>query len=91
MKRFAEEIIKPLVRQMDDNSTMDDRVMRGTFDNGFMGVEVPPEYDGPGATFFDIIIIVEELAKVSSHIRLLSMAKPYLSVRAYVCLLVRQL
>uniref|UniRef100_A0A915BGI8 Short/branched chain specific acyl-CoA dehydrogenase, mitochondrial n=1 Tax=Parascaris univalens TaxID=6257 RepID=A0A915BGI8_PARUN len=68
VKRFAEGVIKPLVRQMDDSSTMDDRVIRGTFDNGFMGVEVPPEYDGPGATFFDIIIIVEELAKVDPSV-----------------------
>lgn len=36
----------------------------GSFENGFMGVEVPEKYGGPGSSFFDTVIVVEELAKV---------------------------
>ncbi|VDM45321.1 unnamed protein product [Toxocara canis] len=68
VKRFGDEAVKPLVRQMDDSSTMDERVISGMFENGFMGVEIPFEYGGPGATFFDVILIVEELAKVDPSV-----------------------
>ncbi|KHN84199.1 Short/branched chain specific acyl-CoA dehydrogenase, mitochondrial [Toxocara canis] len=68
VKRFGDEAVKPLVRQMDERSTMDERVISGMFENGFMGVEIPFEYGGPGATFFDVILIVEELAKVDPSV-----------------------
>lgn len=64
MKKFGDDVIKPLVAKMDADSSMDQKVIDGLFHNGFMGIEVPHDYDGPGATFFDAILIVEELAKV---------------------------
>ncbi|KAI6195549.1 Acdh-3 [Aphelenchoides fujianensis] len=64
VKRFANDVIRPLVREMDKTSKMDPRVIKGSFENGLMGVEVPAEYDGPEASFFSVNLIVEELAKV---------------------------
>ncbi|VDK59385.1 unnamed protein product [Gongylonema pulchrum] len=49
---------------MDERSQLDENVLKGLFANGFMGVEVPEQYGGPGASLFDVVIIVEELAKV---------------------------
>ena len=53
---------------MDAVSKMDQSVIQGCFENGFMGPDIPEEYDGPGSSFFDVILIVEELAKVDPSV-----------------------
>uniref|UniRef100_A0A8R1DVB6 Short/branched chain specific acyl-CoA dehydrogenase, mitochondrial n=1 Tax=Caenorhabditis japonica TaxID=281687 RepID=A0A8R1DVB6_CAEJA len=68
VRRFSVDVVKPLVRQMDDASQMDPSVIQGVFDNGFMGMEVPEKYGGPGYSFFDTILVVEELAKVDPSV-----------------------
>lgn len=68
MKRFSNDVIKPLVREMDKTGIMDPRVIAGTFENGLMGIEVPEEYGGANAPYFSIPIIVEELAKIDPAI-----------------------
>uniref|UniRef100_A0A1I7S0M1 Short/branched chain specific acyl-CoA dehydrogenase, mitochondrial n=1 Tax=Bursaphelenchus xylophilus TaxID=6326 RepID=A0A1I7S0M1_BURXY len=68
VKKFSNDVIRPLVREMDASSKMDSRVIRGTFDNGLMGVEIPEEFGGAGAPFFSVVQIVEELAKVDPSV-----------------------
>ncbi|VDK42786.1 unnamed protein product [Anisakis simplex] len=53
---------------MDHDSAMDKSVIDGLFSNGFMSVEVPVKYGGTEASFFDAMIIVEELAKVDPSV-----------------------
>ncbi|VDN37905.1 unnamed protein product [Gongylonema pulchrum] len=65
-RQFAKNVLKPAVRGMDERSQLDENVLKALFANGFMGVEVPEQYGGPGASLFDVVIIVEELAKVGS-------------------------
>lgn len=43
---------------------MDPRVIKGTFENGFMGIEVPAEYGGAEASYFSVVQVVEELSKI---------------------------
>ncbi|XGW03280.1 hypothetical protein V3C99_014903 [Haemonchus contortus] len=64
VRRFSQNVVKPLVREMDEKSHMHQSVITGVFENGFMGIEVPEAYGGPGTSFFDAIIVIEELAKV---------------------------
>ncbi|KAK0402905.1 hypothetical protein QR680_016605 [Steinernema hermaphroditum] len=68
VKRFSHDVVKPLVREMDANSTFHESIIQGAFDNGLMGVEVPTKYDGPEASFFDVVLIVEELAKIDPSV-----------------------
>ncbi|MFH4980522.1 hypothetical protein AB6A40_007231 [Gnathostoma spinigerum] len=68
VRNFAIDVIQPLVREMDEKSEMHPSVIKGVFDNGFMGVEIPHQYDGAEASFFDAIIIIEELAKVDPSV-----------------------
>ncbi|KAF8384205.1 acdh-3 [Pristionchus pacificus] len=68
VKRFSHDVIKPLVRSMDDSSTMHESVLKGTFANGFMGIEVPEKYQGPESSFFDAVIVIEELAKIDPSV-----------------------
>ncbi|EGT41061.1 hypothetical protein CAEBREN_32278 [Caenorhabditis brenneri] len=68
VRRFAGDVIKPLVREMDENSEMRKEVIQGCFDNGLMGIEIPEKYGGPGSSFFDSIIVIEELSKVDASV-----------------------
>lgn len=64
VSKFAQEIVAPKVREMDETMTMDPAIIKAMFDNGFMGVEILPEYGGSGASFTSACIVIEELAKV---------------------------
>ncbi|KAJ1536993.1 hypothetical protein HK096_005524, partial [Nowakowskiella sp. JEL0078] len=64
VRKFAQEKIKPKVRQMDESESMDKEIIQGLFDNGLMSIETPIEYGGSGASFTSAILVIEELAKV---------------------------
>ena len=64
VREFAEEELKPHVAEMDENSKMKPELIEGFFDLGIMGIEIPEEYEGMGGTFFQSILVIEELAKV---------------------------
>ncbi|XP_071946921.1 short/branched chain specific acyl-CoA dehydrogenase, mitochondrial-like [Antedon mediterranea] len=66
--KFARELIGPLVSEMDTNSRLDPIVLKGLFEMGFMGIEIPMEYGGPGASFFSANIVIEELAKIDTAV-----------------------
>ncbi|XP_077992247.1 short/branched chain specific acyl-CoA dehydrogenase, mitochondrial-like [Glandiceps talaboti] len=68
MRRFATEQIGPLVKQMDETSEMDPKLIRALFEQGCMGVEVPAEYEGSGLSFFMANIIIEEIARVDPSV-----------------------
>jgi len=53
---------------MDTESKMDKSVIDGAFANGLLGVEIPTEYGGPNSSFFNVVIIVEEIAKVDPSV-----------------------
>lgn len=70
--RFANEVVAPKVREMDENEDMDPAVVQGMFDNGLMGVETPEEYGGAGASFTSAILVVEELARVDPSVSVMN-------------------
>uniref|UniRef100_A0A8C9F887 Short/branched chain specific acyl-CoA dehydrogenase, mitochondrial n=1 Tax=Pavo cristatus TaxID=9049 RepID=A0A8C9F887_PAVCR len=71
VKRFAQERVAPLVQKMDENSEMEDSVIKGLFEQGLMSIELGEEYGGTGASFFSVILAVEELAKVDPTVALM--------------------
>jgi alkylation response protein AidB-like acyl-CoA dehydrogenase len=66
--KFAQEKIAPKVRQMDETKTQDPEIIKGLFENGFMGIEIDEKYGGSGLNFMTTILAVEELSKVDSNI-----------------------
>jgi short/branched chain acyl-CoA dehydrogenase len=50
---------------MDEDHKMDEGLVKKLFENGFMGIEADPEYGGSGCNFLTMMIVVEELSKVS--------------------------
>ncbi|ORZ33600.1 acyl-CoA dehydrogenase/oxidase [Catenaria anguillulae PL171] len=66
--RFAREKVKPLVMKMDEEEKMDPSIIKGLFEQGFMGIEVPEEYGGSGSSFTSAIAVIEELAKIDPSV-----------------------
>ncbi|GAB1604027.1 short/branched chain specific acyl-CoA dehydrogenase, mitochondrial-like [Argonauta hians] len=62
--RLAVEVVQPLVKEMDENSKMDQSIIDTMFENGLMGIDIDPEYGGTGSSFFVANLVIEELAKV---------------------------
>ncbi|PSS10777.1 hypothetical protein M430DRAFT_127252 [Amorphotheca resinae ATCC 22711] len=66
--KFANEVIAPKVREMDENEMMDPAIVEQLFEQGLMGVEIPEEYGGAGMNFTSAIIGIEELARVDPSV-----------------------
>jgi butyryl-CoA dehydrogenase/short/branched chain acyl-CoA dehydrogenase len=71
VRDFAEEKIRPMVRRMDEESHIPRELIDACFELGVMGVEIPEEYGGAGATFFMSALAVEELARVDPSVAVL--------------------
>jgi butyryl-CoA dehydrogenase/short/branched chain acyl-CoA dehydrogenase len=71
VRHFAEEKIRPLVRKMDEASEIPRELIDACFELGVMGVEIPEQYGGAGATFFMSALAVEELARVDPSLAVL--------------------
>lgn len=56
---------------MDNAQKQDPEIIKGLFENGFMGIEIPEEYGGTGSTFMTSILAVEEISKVDSSVSVL--------------------
>lgn len=70
--KFAQEVVGPKAREMDENENMDSDVVKAMFDNGLMGIETPEELGGAGASFTSAILVVEELAKVDPSVSVMN-------------------
>lgn len=68
VSRFANEMILPKVRDMDEAEKMDPAVVEQCFEQGLMGVEIPEKYGGAGMNFTSAIVGIEELAKVDPSV-----------------------
>jgi butyryl-CoA dehydrogenase/short/branched chain acyl-CoA dehydrogenase len=71
VRDFAEERIRPFVRKMDEESKIPRELIDACFELGLMGIEIPDQYGGSGATFFMSIVAVEELARVDPSVAVL--------------------
>jgi len=64
VRKFARERIRPMVREMDEQSRLAPGLVREMFGLGLMGIDIPEEYGGQGGSFFQSVLAVEELAAV---------------------------
>jgi alkylation response protein AidB-like acyl-CoA dehydrogenase len=68
---FADRDIRPLVRQMDDEAKIPRGLIDRLFELGVMGIEIPDEFSGSGATFFHSVLAVEALSRVDPSVGVL--------------------
>src|ERR1700761_4610186 len=66
IRQFADEKIRPLVKEMDEKGIFDKDLIREFFQLGLMGIEIPEQYGGGGAKFFEAILAVEEMSRVDA-------------------------
>src|ERR1700674_2787713 len=66
IRQFADEKIRPLVKEMDEKGIFDKDLIHDFFQLGLMGIEIPEQYGGGGAKFFEAILAVEELSRVDA-------------------------
>ncbi|KAF4126903.1 Acyl-CoA dehydrogenase related to the alkylation response protein AidB [Geosmithia morbida] len=71
VSRFANEVILPKVREMDESEAMDPTLVQQLFEQGLMSVEIPEEYGGAGMNFTAAIVGIEELARVDPSVSVL--------------------
>jgi alkylation response protein AidB-like acyl-CoA dehydrogenase len=71
VRDFAEESVRPLVHSMDEAQKMDPGLVAQCFEMGLMGIEVPEEHGGTGASFFTAALVVEELSRVDASVGVL--------------------
>jgi alkylation response protein AidB-like acyl-CoA dehydrogenase len=71
VRQFAEEQIAPLVRDMDQAAHLDTALVETLFELGLMGIEIPEEHGGAGASFFTSVLVVEELSRIDPAVAVL--------------------
>jgi alkylation response protein AidB-like acyl-CoA dehydrogenase len=68
---FAAREIEPHRAAMDEGQAMRPELVKQLFELGVMGVEVPEPYGGAGSSFFNAILVVEELSKADPSVGVL--------------------
>jgi alkylation response protein AidB-like acyl-CoA dehydrogenase len=71
VRQFADEDVRPRVHAMDEKQQMDPALIPQFFELGLMGIEVPEELGGTGASFFTAALVVEELSRVDASVGVL--------------------
>lgn len=64
VRQFADEKLRPLVREMDEKQVFDHGLIVQFFQLGLMGIEIPEQYGGGAGSFFEAILAVEEISRV---------------------------
>jgi alkylation response protein AidB-like acyl-CoA dehydrogenase len=64
VREFAEQRVRPRVEEMERAASQPRDLLDEMFALGLMGIEIPEEYGGAGASFFMSILAIEELARV---------------------------
>ena len=63
-RRLAQEVIAPRAAQHDIDQQYPWDNVKDLTDAGFMGRTIPREYGGQGLSFFDTVLVVDEMAGV---------------------------
>jgi len=70
VRRFAAEVISPLVRSMDEEQKYASGLIEKMAELGLMGIEIPEELGGAGGSFFDATLAVEAISAVDAAVGL---------------------
>ena len=68
IRDFAQAEIQPRAREMDKNACYDESLLGSVFEMGLMGIEIPEELGGSGASFFQACLAVEEVSRADAAV-----------------------
>ena len=66
VREWAESRLRPLVREMDESAHFDGGLLQEFFRLGWMAIQAPEQFGGSAGTFFDAVLVVEELSRVDA-------------------------
>jgi alkylation response protein AidB-like acyl-CoA dehydrogenase len=82
---FANREVRPLIRDMDERGRIPPSLIEKLFALGVMGIEIPEEHGGSGASFFHSVLAVEALSRVDPSIGVLVDVQNTLVINALQC------
>ncbi len=68
VRAFAEEEVKPIAFELDQNNEYPDEIVKKMGEMGLMGIPFPKEYGGAGLDAISYAIAVEELSRVDGGV-----------------------
>src|SRR5688500_7341476 len=71
VRQFAQDSIADRVSAMDQEARMDQDLIREIYELGLMGIEIPEKWGGAGSSFFNAVLVVEELSRVDPSVGVL--------------------
>jgi alkylation response protein AidB-like acyl-CoA dehydrogenase len=71
VRQLAEDRIRPLVTAMDEAAEMSPALIAELFSRRLMAIETPRDLGGRGGSFFDVVLAVEEIARVDPAVAVL--------------------
>lgn len=66
VREFAEEVIRPKARELDEKEEFSPEICRHMGQLGYFGFCIPEKYGGNGLSYIPYMVTVEELARVDS-------------------------
>ena len=70
IREFAENKIKPVIMEYDEEQKFPMELLKELGELGFLGILIPEEYGGAGLGYIEFEIIIEELARIDPSIAL---------------------
>ena len=83
VRQFADQQIRPLVRDMDEHAKLPRDLVDQLFDLGVMGIEIPERFGGSGGTFFHSVLAVEAISRVDPSVAVLVDVQNTLVINAF--------
>jgi len=71
IKSFALAEIEPLVSEMESKQKINQKLITAMFEMGLMGIEIPEEFGGAQSSFFNTILLIEEISKFDPSVAIL--------------------
>ena len=71
IKSFALAEIEPLVREMESKQNINQKLITAMSEMGLMGIEIPEEFGGAQSSFFNTILLIEEISKFDPSVAIL--------------------
>ncbi|MCF6522534.1 acyl-CoA dehydrogenase family protein [Streptomyces sp. JJ36] len=68
VRDFAHDHVAPRARAMDEAGRLDGDLVRELFAHGLMSIEIPEIYGGGAGDLFDVVLAIEELARVDPSV-----------------------
>lgn len=71
IKKFSEDELKPLAREIDSSMQIPERIIKRMKDLGFFSIYIPEKYGGNGLSFTLLVRIIEEMSKACASTALI--------------------